>query len=136
MRPLIFISGPYRNADLTAEEENIHQAARWIAECLEKGWAVHCPHTNTSFFDRLFPHIPLEAYLEGCFTILGRADAILLIPGWQTSQGAKAEYDFAKRLKIPIFIGKERGDAPTIEDWMVLKNGVSTQESRIPNEAM
>lgn len=42
-------------------------------------------------------------YMDICFAMLRSAEAILLLPGWQTSPGATAEYHYAYKMALPIF---------------------------------
>lgn len=43
------------------------------------------------------PPMPEERYMPICMTMLEQADAIALLPGWETSVGATAEYWYAIR---------------------------------------
>lgn len=42
-------------------------------------------------------------YMDICIAMLRCADAIIMLPGWQKSDGAKAEMMLAKKLKIPAY---------------------------------
>jgi hypothetical protein len=45
------------------------------------------------------------------------ANAILAIPGWETSRGARAEIEFAKSKGIPIFYPRSPDDLQKIISW-------------------
>ncbi|KAB0590567.1 DUF4406 domain-containing protein [Edwardsiella anguillarum] len=41
-------------------------------------------------------------YMDICLAMLRCADAIFMLPGWQNSEGAKAEFALAKKLNLEI----------------------------------
>lgn len=46
--------------------------------------------------------LPLSTYMERDLPHVARCDIFLLIPGWETSEGANIELDVALRLKKPV----------------------------------
>jgi len=93
---IIYIAGKY-SGDIDA---NI-QAAREVAEQLwAAGDAVICPHTNTAHFVQA----TYEQYLRGDLLILSRCDAIVMLPGWEESNGARGELRFACLHNIPAYL--------------------------------
>ncbi|WP_117028460.1 DUF4406 domain-containing protein, partial [Klebsiella pneumoniae] len=42
-------------------------------------------------------------YMDICFAMLRCADAILMLPSWQTSSGATAEYHYAYKMALPVY---------------------------------
>jgi hypothetical protein len=94
---VVFISGPYRGN----VEHNIIEARKAAAKLWASGYVVICPHLNTANFDYLYPEIPDSVWLEGDLEILRRCDAIYMLKGYISSQGAQAE------LKLALKTGKE-----------------------------
>ena len=97
---VIYVAGKY-----TADTEwgiwnNIEHASREARKLWKDGWAVICPHKNTSFFggedDR-------DLWLRGDLEILSRCDAIFLLLDWQRSEGATKEYERAVELGLRIY---------------------------------
>ena len=42
-------------------------------------------------------------YMDICLAMLRCADAILMLPSWQTSSGATAEYHYAYKMALPVY---------------------------------
>lgn len=95
---IIYISGKYSGNI----EENIEIARKVAIELWEKGYSVVCPHLNTVHFE-LDCKCVYEDYINGDLEILARCDAIIMLQGWNGSNGATMEKEFAKSLGIPIY---------------------------------
>lgn len=101
---LIYVAGKYRGKTINETYENIQVARQASTELWQKGYAVLCPHTNTSFMDGL---VPDDTFLQGTMEILRRCDAIYLLPNWKQSEGARAEFALADELGLEvIFAGR------------------------------
>lgn len=100
---LLYIAGPYDHPDdpIHGVQENITNASRIALEYWRKGWAVICPHMNTAGFHHA-KDVPRETWIQGDLLILSKCDAILMIPGWTGSPGAKAELDYATEHGIEV----------------------------------
>jgi hypothetical protein len=96
---VVFIAGPFRATTTWRIEEHVRQAERMALQVWQAGFAAICPHTNSRFFQG---EAPDSIWLVGYREILRRCDAVLLIPGWVSSEGAVAEMQEARRLKLPI----------------------------------
>ena len=71
---------------------NIRHAESYAKEYIKQGYAVICPHKNTAHFEGL---VPYRDFIAADIEILSRCDAIVMIPGWKNSTGAKIEFLFA-----------------------------------------
>jgi hypothetical protein len=65
------------------------------------------PHLNTAHFEVDCPEVPNEDWIDGDIAILrllprARA-AVLLLPGWEQSKGARLERDWAIHLNLEVF---------------------------------
>ena len=96
---LVYISGPYRAPTIWGMKQNIRRAEEYAIKWWSLGYAVICPHSNTNFFDGACKD---SVWLEGDLEILSRCDICVMIPGWQTSEGAKKERDFAGEKGLEI----------------------------------
>lgn len=98
---VIYIAGPFRAATAWRIAENIRDAERFGKVVAELGAMPLIPHANTAHFHGLFTE---RFWLDGTMELLRRCDAVVLIPGWGHSQGARAERKEAERLGIPVFL--------------------------------
>lgn len=108
---LIYVAGPYRGPGDWAVKQNIQDAEKFARELWRRGFAVICPHANSAFMGG--SEIPDDVFLKGDLEILRRCDAIFMIPGWERSAGARAEYQFSLDNNIPIFFG-----VPAAAEWL------------------
>ncbi|MDD5048077.1 MAG: DUF4406 domain-containing protein [Methanoregulaceae archaeon] len=102
-RPVLYLSGPLSHPDPHhGIELNILRASEIALKCWDRGWAVICPHKNCAGFQH-YDHIPWRAWIEGDIEIMLRCDAVLMLPGWQDSDGAREEHFVAIKERIPVF---------------------------------
>lgn len=101
--PVLYIAGPFTDDDeIHGISLNILNASKIALDCWKKGWAVICPHKNTAGFEHVSDVDP-GVWYHGDLAFLVRCDAILLIPGWEESSGARTEQAFAIKHNIPMF---------------------------------
>lgn len=100
MSKLVYIAGPYRAPTLWGVKRNIRAAMDAAVLVWRAGlWAL-CPHANTARMEGVTTD---ESFLAGTLEMMRRCDAVLLVPGWRNSAGARAEVEEAGRLQIPVF---------------------------------
>lgn len=104
----LYIAGKYRG-DIDA---NIAVARKVAIELWEAGHAALCPHLNTAHFE-VGCNIPEEQYIEGDLLWLACADAIVMLPDWERSDGAYTEWRFARDHGIPRYYWP---DYPEVRD--------------------
>lgn len=97
---LVYIAGPYRAATAWGVECNIQAARKVGADVVLLGAYAVIPHSNTAHFDGLASD---EFWLEGTLELMRRCDAVLMVPGWEASTGARGERAEAERLGPPVF---------------------------------
>ena len=106
-RPILYISGPYSAGNGRTVADNIAIARKYAVAAWKLGWAAVCPHLNTAHFEDLCPNLGHTDWLDGDLTILSRldpyVDAMLLLPGWEQSKGARLERDWAIHLNLEVF---------------------------------
>ena len=106
-RPILYISGPYSAGHGRSVTDNIAIARSYAVAAARKGWMPFTPHLNTAHFEVDCPEVPNEDWIDGDIAILrllprARA-AVLLLPGWEQSKGARLERDWAIHLNLEVF---------------------------------
>jgi hypothetical protein len=110
---IIYTAGPYSGKDSLDIQQNIINASRVAIECWRRGWAVICPHKNTSGYETFEGgNINWGTWLKGDLEIISRCDAIVMIQGWEKSKGARMELDFANKKGIRVY--QSIDDVPTL----------------------
>ena len=108
--PLIYVAGPYRAPTAWQIEQNIRAAEEAALEIWQLGAGAICPHTMNRFFEGVAPdQVVLPAMIE----LLRRCDALLVLPGYEKSEGTCAEIRAASEVPIPMF-----RDFPGLVGWL------------------
>lgn len=98
---IVYIAGPFRAVTAWGIENNVRRAEEQAVLLVNMfGIMPLIPHANTRFFHGLGSD---ELWLEGTMELMRRCDAIYMCPGWEQSEGSKAELAEAKSLGIPAF---------------------------------
>ena len=107
IRPILYISGPYSAGNGRSVEDNIAVARAHAVAAARRGWMPLTPHLNTAHFEVDCPEISNDDWIEGDLAILRllpRANAaVLMLPGWEGSRGARLERDWAIHLNLEVF---------------------------------
>jgi hypothetical protein len=97
-RHLLYTAGPIRPNSAGSTKQHIAVAVM-VTEALRRaGWGVVCPHKNSWDIEGL----EVEDYLSEDFEIILRADAVVLLPNWRESDGARREVEFASLRGIDV----------------------------------
>lgn len=96
---IIYIAGPHTGKDKAETLSNIAKARCVAHDCWAAGYATICPHMNTAEFDDISKSI----FYAGDLEILEKCDAVVLLPHWKTSMGARMEVQHAIKHGIRIY---------------------------------
>lgn len=113
---IIYIAGPYSAPSQAQIDLNVMAAAHVANKVWKAGHVAICPHLNTYGFEgdaslglggkELWRNL-FKMFLVGDFEIISRSDGVIMLPGWETSKGACAEYVFASWLGLPVMFWSE-----------------------------
>jgi nucleoside 2-deoxyribosyltransferase len=96
---VIYIAGKYRGPTPWAVEQNIRAAEEVAARVWAMGMVALCPHANSRHMEGVASD---EHFLAGTLELMRRCDAVVLVPNWRDSAGARAEVAEAIRLGLPV----------------------------------
>ena len=115
---IVFIARPYfGDGDYRKIEENIRNAERYQVQLANNGIGFFCPHNHTEHFEKK-AKAEEKFYRELDMLILSKvADAVLAIPGWEKSSGARAEIEWAIANNLKIFYPKSLEDMSDVISW-------------------
>jgi hypothetical protein len=98
----VYIAGLYtpRGGDEEARLRNVAQAREAGVALMKAGHTPFCPHTMTDGWEA--EGIAYKEFMRVGLEWVAVCDALLLLPGWRTSPGARAECALAKRIGLRI----------------------------------
>lgn len=120
---IVYVAGRFRGPTAWVIENNIRRAEEVAFEVSKLGAMPLTPHCNTRFFHGEGSD---KFWLDGTLELLRRCDAVIMVPGWDTSFGARGEKTEAERLGMPVFMNLE-----VLEWWLT-----SVPETRRVNPAL
>jgi hypothetical protein len=97
---IVYVAGRFRAANDFEVEANIRRAEALGLEVAKLGASPVIPHANTR---SLHNHIGEAFMLEATLELMRRCDALVLVEGWQDSQGTRDEMCEAHFLGLPVF---------------------------------
>jgi len=97
---------------------NVRKAEQYQIALANSGIGSFCPHTHACFHHEKGGTAPDEYYYKLGMEFLKRvADAVLAVPGWENSKGAKIEVEWAIKNNLPIFYPHSPQDIGNIIEW-------------------
>lgn len=104
-RKIIYIASPYSHPDDEVRENNFRLVTQLVADLTEQGYVCMSPitlgHTLLGFKE--MPS-DWEFWTNFCLSFLEKCEEMIVykMPGWDKSNGVKAEIEFAETNNIKI----------------------------------
>jgi|SRR5690606_15694267 len=114
MSPLVYVAGPFSAPTREGVERNIERAVLVGIEIARLGACPVIPHANTAHpeFERCQPY---EFWLSATRELMFRCDVVLMLDGWERSNGATLEHERALEVGMPVAPNLE-----ALEEWLQL----------------
>ena len=102
----VYISGPITNKlDHSIQFE---KAQSWLRNDGHKVLSpLDIPHPSEKGVDCTTQEETWCYYMKGAIQMLAQADCIYMLEGWETSKGARLEFNLATELNIPVHYAHE-----------------------------
>ncbi|MAG39596.1 hypothetical protein CMI41_01330 [Candidatus Pacearchaeota archaeon] len=104
---IVYIAGKYRDEFPFEIQQNIDKAKEIAKIVWASGHVALCPHLNSAHFEGLNTE---QHFITGTLALMRRCDSVLLVPGWETSEGTKGEIEDALKREIPVYLN--------VEEWL------------------
>ncbi len=99
---VVYVAGPYSAPNSWEREQHIRKAEQLSLQLIDAGAAPICVHTMARFW---FGRVPEERAIAWGIALLRPSDAVVLVEGWQQSNGTLAEIGEAYKHGIPVYDG-------------------------------
>jgi len=105
----IYVAGKMSDPECINFLENVRLGQRAATELILLGYAPFCQMLDFQYFLQLRDgeKITREMIQRYSLEFLPGCDAMLVLPGYETSEGTKQEIERAEYFDIPVFYGKE-----------------------------
>ena len=119
----IYIAGKL-NAMAVDYLYNVHKMMVTAQEVKSAGYSVYVPAIDL-LMGIMHGYTKYEEYFDNSQPWIECADAIFLVPGWESSEGTKREIALAEKNGVPIFSDIEKMNE-YFELWEKLDQALST----------
>ena len=98
----VYVAGPYNAGNICSCLDNMRRGMQASIDVLKAGYAPFCPWLD-HHYGLMDGAVTREMYQAQSMAWLEVSDAVLVLDGWETSSGTKAEIARAKEVGIPVF---------------------------------
>ncbi len=96
---IAFIAGKYRGKTDNEVYENIQKARKVAIKYWKLGFAVICPQMNSAFMSGVCDE---DVFLKGYLALIRLSEVVVMMKGWEGSEGAIQERLEAMKYGINI----------------------------------
>lgn len=105
---VVYIAGPYTgkhhdHRSFFEIDRNIMWATEAAAELAKRRIPFFCPHSHSAHFEVITPDVPSDYWYKLDLFFLEACHAILMLPGWDHSTGARQEKKLAEEWGFRVF---------------------------------
>jgi hypothetical protein len=97
---VVYIAGPFRAVNAWEQEQNVRAAESVALQMWAAGYSAICPHTQSRNYQGALPD---EVWLAGFIAQMNLCAGVVLVPGWEESEGTLLEIAEARRNGIPVY---------------------------------
>lgn len=105
---IVYVSGPYRSATEAGVFANIMAAHAATVQVWRNGHTPLCPHLNSMFMGGA---VSSEEFLAGDLELISHlapgVDILVLLPGWEQSEGSCMEAEHAVLRGLEVYTFKD-----------------------------
>lgn len=99
---IVYLAGKYTGKDEAETATNIALAESVAVQLWDHGYTVISPHLNMRGFETKCKTAKYENFMAGCLEMMLRCETLILLPGWESSKGARLEEAVARNQGISI----------------------------------
>lgn len=96
----VYVAGRYRGKSEYEVTQNIRAAEDVGVALLRAGHVPWIPHKAFAYLGGAADD---SVFLNADLWLMRKCDAVVVVPGWETSSGTKAEIAEAEKRGIPVF---------------------------------
>jgi hypothetical protein len=97
----VYLSGPMTAKDGHLMEENVAAGLRVHLDLLRRGIPNFCPQLSGAF-PSAWADVPWQQWIAFDLKVIDRCTHVLMLPRWESSQGAVVEKEYAESRGIPV----------------------------------
>jgi hypothetical protein len=98
---LVYLSGPITATPTHSVADNVASALTVWIDCTRRGIPSFCPQLGAAFPEAFT--INYETWMAYDFAVIDHCTALLMLPRWGTSAGAKREATYAALKGLCVF---------------------------------
>ena len=104
IKPIVYVASPYTHPDPAIQEKRFQDVCRFSAGLFQQGICAFSPIAYTHPIAQYGLPTGFEFYMDYDIAILNACAEmiVLMLDGWQDSEGVQAEIEIAKAMGLPI----------------------------------
>jgi len=126
----VYVAGAYSADNVMDVLRNIGRGQHYAAKLFMLGYSHFCPwHDKEYVFANWSEEISVGKFYKYSIDWLAVSDIVFVVPGWEKSQGTKAEITKARELNIPVVYSLKE-----LQEWNLMRLKTVEQDSSFPQE--